>query len=106
MFRKSLIAISGAAALLTTFAVSAQADEMWRRHHHHSSVNIGIGFGGFAPNYYAPQYYDSGYNGYYDNGYYDDNYVQDCGWQWRNVKRWNSTHTRFMVKHKKVWFCN
>ena len=97
MFRKTLITFAAAAAALTTLGAGANAEEMWRHHRHHNGVNIGIGIGGFGPHYYN--------NGFYDNGFYDDNYGQACGWEWRNVKRWNSTHTRFLVRHKKVWSC-
>jgi hypothetical protein len=95
MLRKTLIALAATAALGTAMVGTAEA-----HHHHHSSLVIGLGLGGFG--------YGGGYGGGYgyDGGYYgDDSYAGDCGWQWINVKKWNYSHTHFIVKHKKVWSC-
>jgi hypothetical protein len=94
MLRKALITLAATAAIGTAMVGTAEAS-----HHHHNHVIIGLGLGGFG---YGGGYYGGGYdNGYYDNGYYGG----DCGWQWVNVKRWNYSHTHFIIKHKKVWSC-
>ena len=88
MLRKSLIALAATAAIGTAMASTAEA-----HHKHHGNIVIGLGGFGYG-------------GGYYNNGFYDDGYYGgDCGWQYINVKKWNHWHTRYIIKHKKVWSC-
>lgn len=97
MLRKTLIALAATAALGTAMVGTAEA------HHHHSGLIIGLGLGGFG---YGGGYGGGYYGGGYGDGYYGgDYYGGDCGWQWIKVKRWNYSHTRFIIRHKKVWSC-
>ena len=84
MFRKSLIALTAAAALSLGMAASAQAK---------TTIDVHLGLGAFG----YPAY---GYGGY---GY--SPYHEECGWQWVKYKKWNKWHTKFVIKHKKVWTC-
>ncbi len=85
MFRKSLIALTAAAALSLGMAASAQAK---------TNIDVRLGFGGYGGGY--------GYgHGYGYGGYYHD----DCGWQWVKYRKWNKWHTKYRIKHKKVWVC-
>jgi uncharacterized membrane protein len=100
MLRKTLIALAATIAVGTAMVGTAEA-----HHHRHTNLTIGLGLGGFG---YGGGYYGGGYygGGYGDGGYYDDGYSGgDCGWQWINVKRWNYSHTHFIIKHRKVWSC-
>ncbi len=86
MFRKSLIALTAAAALSLGMAANAQAK---------TNIDVHLGFGGFGGY--------GGYGGGYDPGY--GYYDEDCGWQWVKYKKWNKWHTKFIIKKKKVWTC-
>ena len=85
MFRKSLIALTAAAALSLGMAASAQAK---------TNIDVHLGLGGFGGGYFGPSYG-------YDYGYYNE----ECGWQWVKYKKWNKWHTKFIIKTKKVWTC-
>lgn len=89
MLRKSLIALTAAAALSLGFAASAQAQ---------TNLNIALNLGGFG-------YYDGGHGGGYGGGYYDAGYDENCGWQMVKKVKWNWNHTKKIVKWKKQWVC-
>ncbi len=84
MFRKSLIALTAAAAVSFGMAGSAQAK---------TNIDIHVGLGGFG----------GGYGGYYGPSY--GYYHEECGWQWVKYKQWNKWHTKYIIKKKKVWTC-
>jgi len=89
MIRKTLIALSAAAAISAGMAGLASTAEA------KTSINIGVGFG-------TPFYPDYGY-GY---GGYPIDYVDDCGWHWVKWKKvWNAAHTHKVWKYKKVYSC-
>jgi hypothetical protein len=89
MTRKTLIALTAAAAVTVGFAASAQAKTNF-------NIDFGINLG--AP-LYNPGYYDAGYG--YDDDYSDDS----CGYQLVKKVKWNWNHTHKIVKYKKVWVC-
>jgi hypothetical protein len=90
MIRKTLIALTAAAALTAGLAASAEAKTNF-------NIDLGINLG-------APVY-DSGYYGhdYYDTGY--DNYDESCGWQTVKHRYWNWNHTHKIVRWSKQWVC-
>ena len=92
MIRNLLIAASAAAVLATASASTASAKI-------HLNVNLGVVAPGFAVGEPYPGYpvYDAGY----DDGYYGG----DCGYEWHSYKKWNYSHTAYIVKHKKIWVC-
>jgi hypothetical protein len=95
MIRNLLIAASAAAVLATAAASTASAKV-------HVNLNVGVpGYGYAEPYPYYPVYpaYPA-----VDDGYYDDG--GDCGYDWVAYKRWNQWHTRYIIKHRKVWVCN
>lgn len=89
MIRKTLIALSAAAALsagMASLATTAEAK---------TSISIGVGLG-------TPFYPGYGY-GY---GGYPVDYADDCGWHWVKWKKvWNAAHTHKVWKYKKVYNC-
>jgi hypothetical protein len=111
MFHKTCLLLTALAAVSLAPVGSAQARdhsrhhnsyEFYPRNHHHSGgVDIGIGLGGFGYNRFNDGYFDSYADRYADEGYY----AQDCGWTWVKAKKWNRTHTRFVLRSKRIWDC-
>jgi hypothetical protein len=105
MLNRTFLAAIAAVGLVV--ATSSIADAKHRFHHRQygNGVNIGIGIGGFGNNGFNDRYYSNGFNDryhYYDDYAYDD---EDCSWQLKKTKRWNSSHTRFTIRKQKVWTC-
>ncbi len=102
MNRKTLIALTAAAALSLGFAASANANPHVGFGVHFGSgaptFDLGISDGGYYPGYGYPGYYDAGYGAGYDDG-------GDCGWQWVKHGHWNYSHTYKIYSTKKVWVC-
>lgn len=96
MFRKTLIALAATAALATGMAATAEAK---------TNIIIGIGGGyGYGGGYGGG--YGCCYGGIYGGGYHDDyGYDSDCQWYWVKYKKWNNSHTHFIIKKKKVLRC-
>jgi hypothetical protein len=121
MLRKIIIAIAATATIGVATIGTAEA-----RHHrrHHPNVIIGLGIGGFGGGYgngYYGNGFDRGYgyrNGYYGGGfggygfrdrfadsYADDDFGPYCSWQRVKVKKWNRSHTRYVIVRKRVRSC-
>lgn len=92
--KKTLIALTAAAALAVGFSATAKADGFYfgvgGNGQPHFGMSVGNGYG-----------YGGGYGGYYNTGWNNDY----CGPHWEKKWVWNAWHTAKYPVMKKVWSC-
>jgi hypothetical protein len=91
--RSLLLALSAAGAL--AIAAEPAAAKV--------HVNVGIGVPIYAEPYPVYPAYPVVHD--YDDDYAYDEVDEDCGYEYRKIRKWNRYHDSYRIVRKRVWVC-
>jgi hypothetical protein len=94
MLHKILLAAS-AAGLIATAAAQPAAAKV--------NFDVNVGVPGYVVDPY-PVYRPYPVYPAYDDGY--DDYDEDCGYEYRKIRKWNRYHDAYRIVRKRVWVCH